>query len=258
MKKLINVSILAAFAIAVLSVAAFAQGSNCGATDYQCKVDANTKLITSNPKDAEAYYNRGIALKQLGEYADAIADLDTYILSNPQKDYLADGYSARGDCYKAQGKTAMALADYNKSIQAYPTTTALNNRGTMYFIQGDYEKAIADFTTAITIDPKDAEPYYNRAKAYSSQKLYAKAIADLDVYIGFNTSNIPFLADGYQNRSVAYSNINNLTKALADASKAVELDPTKARYTNRAIIYRKMGKEALAKADEASALPIIK
>ncbi len=255
MKNLTKLIVFTAVTIFGLATFAAAQSSTCGATDYQCKVDSLTKQLAANPGDSETYYNRAIAYHALGREDQAIADYTVYINSKPaNKEYLADGYDGRGNAYKNQGNYTRALADYNTALQLHVSTVYLNNRGNCYMSMGNNTNAMADYDRAIALDPKDAEPYYNRAKLYSSQKLYSKAIADLNIYVELNKTNIPFLADGYQNRSLAYSNMGNNTQALKDISAAIDLDPnTASRFKNRSILYRKMGKIALAEADERSA-----
>ena len=51
-------------------------------------------------------------------------------------------------------------------------------RGAAYFDKGEYDKAIADCTEAIRLNPKDAKFYYNRGNAYGRKGEYDKAIAD--------------------------------------------------------------------------------
>lgn len=246
---------MTALSFFVLAAFAAAQDTGCEATNYQCKVDFYTKQLTANPQDFESYYNRGVAYHNLHRENDAIADFTVYINSKPtNKEYLADGYDGRANAYKALSDYKNALADYNAALLNYVSTVYLNNRGNCYMAMGDNANALADYNQAIQLDPKDAEPYYNRAKVFSSQKLYSKAIADLDIYVELNKTNIPFLADGYQNRSLAYSNLGNTTQALKDISSAIDLDPNVAsRFKNRAILYRKLGKIALAEADEKKA-----
>ena len=43
----------------------------------------------------------------------------------------------------------------------------------------DYDRAIADFTEAIRLDPKDDWAYYYRAQSWNAKGEYDKAIADL-------------------------------------------------------------------------------
>ena len=254
-----NTIIKSIFVVAAITIAmssfVLAQQSNCAAADYDCKVRENTARLAQNPRDFESYYNRGYAYHQLGKENDAIADFTTYIDSKPSNpEYLADGYDGRANAKKALARYQDALADYNAALNLFTSTIYLNNRGNCYFSMAQYANALADYDRAISIDPKDAEPYYNRAKVYSTQKLYKKAIADLNIYVELNKTNIPFLADGYQNRSLAYSNLGDTAQALKDINAAIDLDPTVAsRFRNRAALYRKLGKAGLAAADEKTA-----
>ena len=60
------------------------------------------------------------------------------------------------------------------------TRRAFNNRGTIYKEKGDLDRAIADFSEAIRLDPKFAAAYFNRGNAYDDKGDDAKALADLD------------------------------------------------------------------------------
>src|SRR5262245_38825650 len=53
---------------------------------------------------------------------------------------------------------------------------AHNNRAVAYNNKGEYDRAIADATEAIRLDPKHATAYYNRGLAYSIGGDYDRAI----------------------------------------------------------------------------------
>ena len=59
------------------------------------------KAIELNPEYAGAYYNRGIAKRQLKQYKEAIADYDKAIKLNPKD---ANVYYNRGFAYRELGK----------------------------------------------------------------------------------------------------------------------------------------------------------
>jgi len=56
----------------------------------------------------------------------------------------------------------------------------LNNRGVAYSENGDYDKAIEDFNTAIKIKPDCCEALHNRGRAYYKKGDYDRAIEDLE------------------------------------------------------------------------------
>jgi hypothetical protein len=56
---------------------------------------------------------------------------------------------------------------------------AHHRRGTAYASKKDYDRAIADFTMAIEIDPTHVAAYNDRGLAYTSKGDYVRAIADV-------------------------------------------------------------------------------
>jgi serine/threonine protein kinase len=131
-------------------------------------------------------------------------------------------YNSRGVSYDDKGEYDKAIADYTKAISIDPNyAIAYNNRAVSYKHKGEYDKAIADFTKAISIDPNDAIAYINRGVSYDDKGEYDKAIADFTKAI----SIMPNYADPYNNRGVSYKNKGEYDKAIADFRKALEIDP---------------------------------
>ena len=65
---------------------------------------------------------------------------------------------------------------------------AYKNRASAWYNKGDDDKAIADYTKAIEIDPQDDTTWYNRARTYSISGEKAKALSDLQRAITLNES----------------------------------------------------------------------
>src|SRR5262245_65847149 len=64
------------------------------------------------------------------------------------------------------------------SRQKTPGAEEANERGFSHAEKGDHDKAIADFTEAIRLDPKNATACYSRALSYDLKGDHDKAIAD--------------------------------------------------------------------------------
>ena len=111
--------------------------------NYNQKLIDYTLAISQNPKNAEAYKNRGIVHKDLGETEKAIADLTRSISFNPQD---PESYYSRGMVYQSQGK---------------------------------YEDAIFDFSRAIELKNNFMMAYMNRSVAYRELKENSQAAKDL-------------------------------------------------------------------------------
>ncbi|MGB6873762.1 MAG: tetratricopeptide repeat protein [Dehalococcoidia bacterium] len=100
----------------------------------------------------------------------------------------ADAYYKRGDAYSEIGDYDKAIADYNEAIELNPSDAlAYFNRGYAYGEIGDYEKAIVDYSKAIELNPSDALAYYNRGLDYHNKGEVLKAVSDLEKCIGLST-----------------------------------------------------------------------
>jgi len=71
-----------------------------------------TKAIRLDPKDAKAYFYRGVAYREKGEPDKAIADFTEAIAINPTD---AEAYFGRGMAYREKGEQAKAEADFARA-----------------------------------------------------------------------------------------------------------------------------------------------
>ena len=101
------------------------------------------------------------------------------------------------------------------------TADGYNNRGMARKAKGDLDGAIADYTKAIEIDPRDAHAYYNRGIARDDKGDHDGAIVDYTKAIEID----PRYAPAYNNRGIARRARGDLDGAIADYTKAIEIDP---------------------------------
>ena len=122
-----------------------------------------------------------LALSATGAWGDRWSDcvqdkeLDRKILACTQviergegesRENRAAAYSNRGIAYVRKGAFDRAIADSTKAIVLDPKlATAYAIRGAAYGMKGEYDRAIADFTKVIALNPNDAKAYTNRALA---------------------------------------------------------------------------------------------
>jgi len=88
----------------------------------------------------------------------------------------------RGEAARNYNK---AIAEYSEAIRLNPDyAAAYHGRGVAYAEKRDYERAIADFTQAIRLSPNPgAKVYYNRGLVYANKRDYARAISDFETYL---------------------------------------------------------------------------
>jgi tetratricopeptide (TPR) repeat protein len=97
---------------------------------------------------------------------------------------------------------------------------AYNSRGNAYSDEGDYDRAIADCSRAITLNPNDAAAYNNRGAAYKDKGDCNRAIADYSQAIALN----PDYAAAYFNRGIAYYNKKNYGRVAKHTQEEVYYD----------------------------------
>jgi tetratricopeptide (TPR) repeat protein len=136
------------------------------------------------------------------------------------------------------------ISVWSRAIKQDPNNSlAYVNRATAHCQEQEYDKAAADFSTAIKLDPESANsPYYhyNRGAIWNLRDEYEKSIAEFSKAIELD----PQFYDAYAWRGNNYHyvpDILDFEKALADYNKLVELDPDYTYSSEFADIYSKQG-----------------
>ena len=93
------------------------------------------------------------------------------------------------------------------------------NRATMYAAKGDNDRAIADYSQVIRLNPEFTSAYYLRGNTYTAKRNYDQAIADYSQVIQRQPDNV----EVYSKRAEAYAQKGEKEKAIADYQKVVEL-----------------------------------
>lgn len=110
--------------------------------------------------------------------------------------------------------------------------------------EGQYEKAIQEYTEAITLRHDSAIAYNNRGYAYSKLKICDNAINDFSKAIELK----PDFVEAYNNRGATYCEMDESSiddtireRAISDFSRAIDLKPDFAEaYINRGAVYDDM------------------
>jgi tetratricopeptide (TPR) repeat protein len=122
----------------------------------------------------------------------------------------------------------------HKSALTFP----YRNRAKAYAQKGDYDRAIADWSELIRIEPRLVETYINRGSAYLQKGEIDRAIMDLSEAIRIE----PYSVNAYASRAEAHIRKNNLQAALADIEAALRLVPSNTRLiSQRSALRTKLG-----------------
>ena len=182
------------------------------------------------PGTAETFLDRGILLASNGDYEMAIADF-TEALSLDEN--MASAYILRGRAFFAAASHITSLGENFSNVTAVIDGEEVSDEKQVL-----YDKAIADFTQALRLEPDSSHAYRERGVAYSDKGDQNNAIADLNQAIRLDPNN----AAAYNNRGNIYRRMNDNDLAIADYSQAIRINPDFARaYTNRGVMYHAIG-----------------
>ncbi|WP_045364987.1 tetratricopeptide repeat protein [Methyloceanibacter caenitepidi] len=138
-------------------------------------LDDYGRVIELEPKQFEGWYNRGSAHIAARQYDDAISDLSEAIRLRPNVGYA---YCNRGLSYLRKAERVKALADFEKGLSLWADMPlCYYGRGEIRLADGKYQEAIDDFTRGINSKPT-AESLAQRATAYESIGEKKKALKD--------------------------------------------------------------------------------
>jgi tetratricopeptide (TPR) repeat protein len=129
-------------------------------------------------------------------------------------------YFARGVEYGDLGKPQAAMADFNSALAIDPEMRdAYKFRGSLHANAGQIDFAVQDFEKYLSYDPVDAVTWNNMGEIYFRRNQLDKALAAFTKAIEIK----PDAAISYQKRSKIYELMGNLARAEADLNKAKEL-----------------------------------
>ena len=194
------------------------------------------KAIGLNIDYALAYHARGMAHVMVGNYVDAMGDLDMALQLDKTIEVdgmYAKAYVSRAKHLAADRSLNEALDDLDAAINLDGTIgEAYFERGLVYLTQGEVEKALADFEEAVALD----EIYANEARfgeAYQTAGLSALANGDVDLALEDLEKGLTLdpemevsavFADAYAVRGMQAVLDRDFGQAVADVEMVQNLD----------------------------------
>ncbi len=152
-------------------------------------------------------------------YKEAVEILDTYLKTHPRD---AEAFVLRGDSKADLDDNDGALADYNSAIAidpqyAYAYATRCQTRLEMK----DRSGALDDCNQAIKLNPRDGIAYKWRGDVYFDDASYQLALTDYDKAESLGESTVLL----YSSRCNTERLLSMMDRARTDCAKAMELDP---------------------------------
>jgi tetratricopeptide (TPR) repeat protein len=162
-------------------------------SSWQHRVDRFSETIRLSPENLEALRRRAEAYAYLEAHDKALADYAEIIRVDP-----VQGYSLRGDYHGSKGQL---------------------------------ESAIADYTEALQLTPKDSWLYFDRAELYDLMDRFEEAISDYSAAINNCSEENAWMIGPYlEFRATANERKGDVLEAIADTERAMQLGGEKRQY----------------------------
>ena len=135
----------------------------------------------------------------------------------------AIGLCNRGNVFLAKKEYERAIADYSQALVLDPTdAVAYRSRGSAR-ARLDHEAAVADFGTALQFDPEDTAAYAGRGVLLAAQGSSATGLSSISARR--HRGEQPDNAIAYACRGLAYYGKREYARALQQFTAAARLDP---------------------------------
>ncbi|HRX79487.1 MAG TPA: tetratricopeptide repeat protein [Pirellulaceae bacterium] len=141
------------------------------------------------------------------------------------------GYTKPGDRYYVRGEYKSAIDCYSAALLIeYHDPYTHTARGNARFMLENYEKAIDDYSVALSLYPESLV-YLNRGNCWYLQQEYELALADFESALELNDRHAEtHNAIAWLLATCPDSKFRNGTLAIEHASRAYELEPSPAWY----------------------------
>jgi hypothetical protein len=141
------------------------------------------------------------------------------------RDAAASGGPGETNLAPAQGPADPVIAELERAISANPNdVAAIDRRGRLLAVRGNYGSAIKDFDEVIRRRPRDAETFNNRCWARAVIGDLQAALADCNAALQLR----PSYADAFDSRALVNLKSGQPGKAIADYDAALRIAPKRA------------------------------
>lgn len=217
------------------------------------KIEAYTTRITSNPNDADAYWNRGKLEMQEKSLTASLSDLQHAVKIDSSKDAY---YNSLGDIYFIIGHTREAKNAFEKTITLNPANSeAILKLGEIYMDVQKYDVAIGYADKVLILDKHNANAYFLKGMCFlqkSTRGDSMRAISSIQTAIEQN----PNFFNAYIQLGLIYSAKHSI-HALDYFNTASRINPGNIEpYYDEGMFYQQAGDLANAKQAYNQALQI--
>jgi len=177
------------------------------------------KISTLDPDFEAAYVNRGEAHMKNGDYGKALNDFEKQFEAQPAQATRA--YCLSGEVHRLRKEYSRALEMYGGALHIDPNNTvALVGQGMVHLEQGNFEEAMADADSALSIADDVERACTLKGCTFFQLGNLASALSEFDEAISQHPSDA---WAHFWRRRVHFAN-GDLQKGYDDYNKTVQLD----------------------------------
>ena len=195
----------------------------CQDNDTEEALDFFGKDVKENPRNGYSYSWIAMLRSSQKEYGRALTAADMAVKYLPKKDteYVVFAYVTRADIHLCIEDTVKALEDYKAVIRISPENTSpYEKRAQIYYEQGKYELADADYKKMISLNPGDVLGYMGLGRNANARKLWNEAIQQFNHALKLESEYSP----AYSFRAEAYLALEKWNEATDDIVTAMKID----------------------------------
>lgn len=185
------------------------------------------RALSARPNSAPLHTEMGLALYNASRYKEALEAFERAIAITPNSSV---SLTQAGAASQAMGDNARALAYYERATAIQPRPETFSSMGTIYYEQGEFQKAANAYEAALLIRPLGAVTHRNLGDAYmrlgrtaDARRAYQQAVQRAEAEVAVRPTDARALARlaVYQAKS---GDDAAARRSLAQAEKITEAD----------------------------------
>lgn len=200
------------------------------------------KGVSILPNYAEAWNHLGIAYKEKKNFPAAVKAFEQ---ARAFKNFTdAEFYISAGLAYGEMKMYDKAIADFTKAIGIDPENAeAYNNKGLYLFEKGVADSSVIYFDQAISLKPGFYQAFYNKGNTLAAAGRFAEAI---ELY-NESLKHKPDYVDAWLNIGNSYAAMKDYSNAMSFYQKVEKADPNNRKVLiNIGITFKFLGNESKA------------
>jgi len=148
-----------------------------------------------------------------------------------------------GNVYRRQGNLDKAISEFETALTIKPHPKTYGNLGAVYRKNGDTLKALEEYKKAIELDPENAEPYFGLGLVYAGSGDFGNALDNYNRALELD----PRYAEAYSNIGALYASRGDYERAAENYLSAIEANSMFIQaYYNLGVAYSQLGKNSEA------------